>query len=41
MLAWVLLTGTIVHPGEVAAIMQLDRVWLSDQAKQELARNRK
>lgn len=33
-LAWRDLTGTLVHPSEVEAIMAVDRVWMAEQAKE-------
>ncbi len=31
--AWISLTGTLTRPPEIAAILMLDRLWMSDQAK--------
>jgi len=33
MAAWMMLTGTIVRPQEISAILMLDRLWMSEQAK--------
>jgi len=35
--AWIELTGTIVRSPEIQAILMLDRLWLSEQAKANAA----
>ena len=40
-LAWRDLTGTLIHPSEVDAIMALDRAWMAEQAREANAKVKK